>query len=257
MVSQLRVVAYGVLATAAGIAAYLLVSAAKSPPPQQPRGSTRLGAATSDERRLVGCATSPAAVLPSGALPGFRVNLNGAMTSSPRHVSPLESPPADVSEFLRGRLLGYLTPLAYEKPYITQSQEYESQHGYPITTTPSVPLQGQIVEDNPNLLEYTQLTTVFRTSSAALEFETGAAYDPPGDGAQSVELPGTPRGTVAAVAPGTSRTQETIYHVDWTAGDVVLDIYARGGRMLTATSVSPLVSRAVAALQSSCGGNLS
>jgi hypothetical protein len=178
------------------------------------------------------------------------------MKSSPRHYQAGTAPPLDVSDWLIGRLVGYLVGKAYEQPYLGQSQAYQRAMGYPVTRDPAVPLQGQIVEDTPGLLEYEQLNTAFSSSAAAEQFAAGAAYDPPGDGAVTVPLGSTFPDAVAAMERNSNPGTESIFHFDWTSGDVEVDMYFRGGRDLSLANVLPLARAGVRALVATCEGKL-
>ena len=84
-----------------------------------------------------------------------------------RGSAPGESPPLFEANYLAGHITGYLSDVAVYGPYRTQLDAAASSLGYSIGKWPLVPLVGQVVKDNPGLLEVYVEVRAFKSDAGA------------------------------------------------------------------------------------------
>jgi len=166
------------------------------------------------------------------------------MTASPVRTNPLApigAEPKSVSDFVLGRLVGYISNEAYRQPYLAQSQAYQRRMGYAVTDSPEIPLQGQIVADTPGFLEVYQLNTIYTTQAGAASFQSTqtTGYFDRTDHQISLgpELADATAYWITPAGPG----EEYRYQVDLVVGVVQMDFQFRGGQSMSRDDIASLV----------------
>jgi hypothetical protein len=205
-----------------------------------PNVPTRVSSAI---RREVSCAASRPAFFPSRALSGHFHTLDIPMSVSPirtRPLPPTEQPVA-YSTFVIGRMLGYVTNMAWAPPYVSA-----------VHPTPGLPLSGAIVSATAGLLEAYQLNTAYTSTKGAEAFQSTETNYTGASGWRKVRVPGEVHGEIMYQYLPDVPGQETVVHVDVVRGLVQVDFYFRGGGALTAASVQPYVEWGVGRLTAAC-----
>lgn len=198
------------------------------------------------------CATGAQALLTKGDMGGYRLQVNDAFGLPPISTRPGAVPPPAYRTYVGGRLVGFVVEEAYHDPYLSESQSEQRQMGYPVTQTPELPLQGQIVVDMPGILEAYQLNTVFSSPDGAANFQMGQTYGYTDPNDSRVALSGDLGAAVAYYIRPVKPKFEFRYQIDLTLGLIQVDLQFRGGDAMSLAQVSALADNAIHRLQHAC-----
>ena len=210
---------------------------------------------------LAACATRRSALMPAAALRGFREIVSNSFTTSPIKPgipgSSSSKNPA-ITEFLKGTTIGYMSDLAFEKPFITYERAWESAHHYSVSAIPDVPLQGRSVALSKDLLEAYEFATVYSGHDGAVAFASYIERSVASSGnASLVRLRGPFSGDYAAVEymgpVGASGFQAGFYEhelrVEVVVGKVEMDFAFRNGTVLDVPRSMTILRESVAAME--------
>ena len=220
----------------------------------QPSGAS-IGRVNSSPTIPMPCAVQPQTLLASTDLIGFRTQVNGAMGLPPistRPGVPSSDLPAAYRTFVTGKLVGYVIEKAYQEPYLGLSQAHQRKLGYPVTETPELPLQGQIVDDTPGILEAYQLNTVYSSQEGAANFQLNQTYGYTDPLDTRVTLTAPLSAAVAYFIRPPVPGFEWRYQIDLVLGVVQVDFQFRGGSAMPIDTVTQLAGHAVQRLMAAC-----
>jgi hypothetical protein len=119
------------------------------------------------------CSTSDSAYLDGSHLSGsYQTIVDQRFTQSPEaaHHLPAGTPPPQISEWLSGRLKGWIATIAVSGPDRPAEDEAARSLGYNVGKWPLVPLSGPVVQHNPGILEIYETHDAFSTTEAAQAF---------------------------------------------------------------------------------------
>jgi len=164
--------------------------------------------------------------------------------------------PAATTEYVDGRLIGYLDDVAVVGPDRTVEDAYSRGLGYAVGKLPLVPLQGPVVAHNSGLLEAYEnvweysseggaraMLGVFRGSHGGLADMT--TKDVP------VQLGDESVGYSMVPAPPDPELEHWV-HLEARVKNIVISITAQGGRALSVRDVTTLLEHAVDHALSAC-----
>jgi hypothetical protein len=255
----IAIIAFTSAAAAGGIVGYL---ASRGSPDDHASATATSSPLPASAVALARCATAPRAVLSAASLPGFEAVVSGLagrplVHTLPLDIAPASDQPADYTDFVLGRAVGLVSPEAYLPQFLRQSQAYQKKMHYKVTDTPELPLQGQIVTDNPaGILEAYQLNTVYSSPVGAESFqhlETSNLYSRGKiPGVTVITLPGALAADPAYMVDNGSG-QETGYYVNLIVdGLVQVDFNFRGGPRVPLAAISRLATLGLGDLTSAC-----
>jgi hypothetical protein len=188
------------------------------------------------------------------ALDGFSVNVDSDLPVIGRGSAPGESPPTFVTDYETGHITGYLSDIAVYGPYRTQLDAAASSLGYSIGKWPLVPLVGQVVKDNPGLLEVYVEVRAFKSDAGANSWlsSLGGSYS-----LADYKVVPPPNQHVALAVEGTlgqdDGLHEHIVMYDIQVASRVLRLAYQGGTGLSEALVAPETDAAIDQFVQWCG----
>jgi hypothetical protein len=209
------------------------------------------------------CAIRDGAFLPNEAL----ANLRPAVDTGVFTVLPLVGRTDEMARaFEDGRLRGWVTDLVWEGEYRAENESIAPLVDPGASFAPFLPLKGAIVTDHPEaLLEVYDTNLAFRSEGAALAWYTQLRSDPIAE--YHVAYGGVPlpapsflqesATSFTAITPqgADPATNERSVEVVDLVGRYIVQVTARGGAQLSASSVSRLMQIAAHATESTCGAS--
>lgn len=179
------------------------------------------------------CAVSTAA-FPAGTTYGRFVQLvDQTMNASPVHQSQLTTPGPLQRNFQNGRLIGWLNAISLQNPYRQEEDAEARSLHYTIGRFPFVPLSGNVVRDQPGLLEVYVTHMVFTDEATALQmldvFRTSNASYAIHNSTLGQDLPLNTHWS-AYLQRGATAETETYLGVAFVHGDTYVSVSFQGGR---------------------------
>lgn len=143
----------------------------------------------------------------------------------------------------------------YWKENLLLQKEYGSASTY--GKTPFVPLRGQIVEDNPGILEVLEEVDVFKGKAGADSAESSAIYDQQSSYSDSapVTFPGPLSGDYRAFsyqdAPGNAQYEHGVL-VELIENDDLVQFDFRGGDAMSTSAMVGIMEKSLERLKAAC-----
>jgi hypothetical protein len=207
------------------------------------------------------CALSDASFLPVGDFGSF-VQYVSSQSKTPRYtgLGSGTSAPLWVRTFVGSRFVGALANRSLQSPFIEQERQQAAALGYNATKWPLTPLEGNVVQQTPGLLEVYQTHNAFSSTAGPGGLAQDIIQSDGGlGGSQTVMVKGPPlnpgaisyefKGTMGNPGPGV----EHVVGVGVTYHRVLAQLMFQGGARVTPDAVAGLVQQAAQRLANACG----
>jgi len=202
------------------------------------------------------CSTAVSVFLTRRDLGAFTVMVNRTYTQPPWKGGGIgQAAPDFVTEYLQGRLMGYIANIALHGPDVPAEKAREHRIGY-VGKWPLVPLEGPIVRDNRGLLEVYETVQSFKAWRAAATWvSTYRTYSgKPYPYSHWISAPQGARDSVAwagTMGPPRPGTEHDVYY-NARYGSTVLEMAFQGGASVNVQFVKPYWLKAAHRLVSVC-----
>jgi hypothetical protein len=158
-----------------------------------------------------------------------------------------------VTDFEQARIVGYLNKVARESQYVESSNDLRESLGYEVKEEGFLPLSGQVIADNPGLLEAYQTDYAFSSVEGARDWiesqrlSNSDALVPPGD-----KLRYLGEDVVLWHRPASKDTQETTFGLSFRTGSDVIGLSLQGGRTVDLDLVTAVAFDVAKQVANSC-----
>jgi hypothetical protein len=217
------------------------------------------------------CSTGDSAYLDGSQLSGgYQTIVDQRFTESPlaAHRLPVGTPPAQISEWLSGRLKGWISTIAVSGPDRPTEDETARSLGYDIGKWPLVPLSGPVVQHNPGILEIYETHDAFSAIEGAQAFFQALEQSALFSEKVSVIEPGGTKPSAAPLAVSAGDSSLGYETPSWTSstagmneqylffvvriGAVVVQLTVQGGAATQPRAGLALLNQALSRLGTSC-----
>ena len=217
------------------------------------------------------CATFDSAYLSNDQLGGnFQVIVDQKFTAAPAaaHSHPVGTPPPQISQWLSGKLMGWIATIAVDGPDRPAEDALARSLGDTVGKWPLVPLSGAVVEHNPGILEVYQANDIFSSAEGAQDYFSDLSRSAADAETTTITVGTTtkPRAARLGVSGGdqsfgdqtprwmdpTIGMTETYVSLGVRVGVTVVQLTVQGGSTVGLPEALTLVNHALARLAASC-----